>query len=170
MTQFEQHFQEVFGLDRFQELVNFIQLHDLLSQYQKVRNSPEELCRFGFQYGLIEIVAFCYCCLKISLDISDVINGHFKIVNSTIPEFTENEFGRMITGFQESVLHRPSANDGLVMTTLDKFTEGRQKCLNYLLKMKKFSKFVIQKAGSRYSYQYRIVDKYISAYNLLNVH
>ena len=140
-----------------------------MEQYATARNSPMELCLFGFQYGLVEIVAFCYCSLKISLEINEVINGYFKIVNSTVPEFCEKEGKYEKVEIGIPILHQFQANDGLMISTLDKFTEGRRRCMNYLLRMKKFSKYSIQKKNHQYSYWYRIVDKYISDYSLLDV-
>ena len=170
MSDYEQKFIEVYGLERLKRLSVFMEAHGLIEKYQQVRASPIELCGFGFQYGLVEIVAFCYCHLKISLDIRQVVDGHFKIVNSTQPEFTElTPDGREVARLGIPTIHHFGAPDGMVIATLDEFTAGRRACLDYLLRMIRFSRYTITKDGRAFHYLYRVVDKYIDSYRLLEV-
>jgi len=161
----EHAFAEIYGADRLESLSEFIRIHDLTDQYLRIRDDPVELCTFGFQYGLVEIVAFCYCHLRIALDIRKVLDGHFKILNSTLLKDDE----RQITAFQVPLIYSKDSPDGLVITTLDEYTAGRRECLAYLTRMIRFSRYTITRRGREFQYAYRVVDKYIEPYQLLKV-
>ncbi len=164
LNKYEKLFIEVYGQNHFYEICNFIKENDIMDIYKKSRNEPEGLCHFGFHYGLITIVSFCYCKLKLSLQIHDVINEYFKFYNSTTRETNEKVFT-----LDAPIIHQPNANDGLLVSTLDKYTPERTKCMDYLLKMIKFSKCRISKEKNKIKYVYTIVDKYIEHYRLLEV-
>jgi hypothetical protein len=168
---YEKQFIEIYGIEKFYEIYNFIKENDILDCYNKARDNPIQLCRFGFHYGIISIVAFCYCGLKLSLNIHDEINGYFKTVNSTTPELIDNATNREIYSYGVPIIHSQGANDGICIATIDKFTPGRTQCMKYLLRMIRFSKYTIVKNGptDKIKYSYKIVDKYINDYQLLAV-
>lgn len=172
MNQYEKEFAKVYGEDHFNDLYAFIQKNDILEYYKKARNSddPMNLFHFGFHYGLVSIVAFCYCHLKLSLAIHEVIDGYFKMVDSTTPEFIEQDGDRQMMGVGTPIIHNPGAKDGMIFATIDKYTKSREKCMNYLLRMIRFSKYMLERKNNKKSvYVYTVVDKYIDAYKLLDV-
>lgn len=169
LTIYEKQFIETYGQDHFNELFDFIKDNDIVDFYNKARNDPNDLCYFGFHYGLITIVAFCYCKLKLELDIHSITNGYFKQVNSSTIEYHQEKNRQM--AINTPVIYDPSAPDGIIFATIDKFTAKRVRCLNYLIKMIKFSRYKFKKetAKEKLKYYYTIVDKYIEAYRLLEV-
>jgi len=168
LNEYEKEFIQIYGMEYFIELAEFIKEHDIYEYYNKARNNPMDLLHFGFHYGIISIVAFCYCQLKLSLEIHEVVNGYFKSVNSTTPEFIEiGEGNREISCISVPIIYSPGSKDGIVFATIDKFTTMRQKCMNYLLKMIRFSKVDLKKDKKKYKYIYTIVDKYVQDYQLL---
>jgi hypothetical protein len=169
LNKYEEEFVKIYGMDYFIELYEFIKENDIMEYYNKSRSTPMDLLNFGFHYGIISIVAFCYCQLKLSLEIHEVVNGYFKSINSTTPEFIEIGEGREMSIICVPIVHSPGSKDGIVFATIDKFTTMRQKCMNYLLKMIRFSKVNMKKDGKKLKYIYTIVDKYIQDYQLLDV-
>jgi hypothetical protein len=139
--------------------------NDILDFYMKARNDPELLCHFGFHYGILSILAFSYCQLRVPLDISNTIGGYFKYINSETPEFIDTIEGRKVAQQGVPIIHNASANDGIVFATIDKFTPERKKCMEFLLRMRRFSKVEQKKT----KYIYTIVERYVQEYKLLEV-
>ena len=161
MNQYETEFIETFGVNVFYDVLEYITHHDIIDFYNK-SNNPEDLLMFGFHYGILPIVAFCYCKLKVTTDIDDVVNGYFKNVNSTT---IENDNGNANIGIP--LIHSYSNKDGIILATIDKFTGARKECMKYLLSMKKYSKYNIVREKSKLKYKYKIVDRYVDEYKLL---
>jgi len=172
LNQFEKQFIEVYGLNHFYDIFEYIQNNEIMDFYMKDRNTAEDLLQFGFHYGLVSLVAFCYCKLKVSVDILETISKDFKIINSDIPETLEldNHSGRYMFRAGVPIIHSPNARDGMMIATWDKFTPYRQKCFDYLVRMKRFSKCKMEPVNNgKLKYTYTIVDKYIDGYKLLDV-
>lgn len=163
LNSYEKKFIEIYGLYRFHEIYNFILSHNILDIYNKSHNTPDDLFHFGFHYGILPIVSFCYCVLRIPLEIHQVIDGYFKTINSTTPENGNKH--------EIPLIHSPGAADGMVIATLDVYTANRSKCRDYLIRMIKFSKCerVKNNPNEKLKYIYTIVDKYIDSYHLLEV-
>ena len=165
-TVLEKRFLEVYGESVFERIQEFILENDILDFYLKSRGTPRELFDFGFHYGIVEIVAFCYCYLKVPLDIHQVIGGYYKSIGSTA-DTTDWDAKRPL-GQNAVPVHSGSkdGNCGIVIGTIDKFTPLRVECIRYLLRMQKFSRYRVQNG----KFIYTIVDKYVESYRLLEVY
>ena len=166
-TDYEKLFAETYGQYYFDKMQKFIMDNDLVEWYEKAKGDPYDLCLFGFHFGLVSIVAFCYCKLGTPLDIYDVVDGYYKMVNSETLELVEEDGKRKSVMTGVSVIHDYGARDGLILATIDKYTEMRTHCMKYLLKMVRFSKYKRIKDGKKTKYIYTINDKYVKDYNLL---
>lgn len=153
----ELSFIQTFGQSTFDELVDFINDHGLMEEYQKAKVNPTELAYFAFKYGIIEILVFCYCSLKISLDFNDLIENHY---NNISPKVENNMTVSIRAG---------GSQNGLLISTLDSYSEGRLKCYKFLIRMKKFSTFKSRKINNKIHFLYEINPKWIEPYNLLTV-
>lgn len=148
-------FIETYGQDLFEEISLFIQDNDLFEYYCKARNKAIDLFNFGFQYGLLPIVVYGYCKLKLPINIDTTVNGYYKQVNSN--DLTNIE-----------LISDPHANDGIIFSTFDKYTKGRTDCMKFLINMKKFSQCTRMSENNKCQFVYTIVEKYISMYHLLD--
>lgn len=170
LNSYEKLFSDTYGEGYFDDIKQFILQNDLMDFYQKAREDPDLLLHFGFHYGILAIVAFCYCKLQVKTDINNVIGGYFKTINSTTPEtiIVEDGTQKPVSGVGVPIIYSDSAKDGITFATIDKYTEARVKCMNYLLRMKKFSKYEIERVQyGKPRYMYQIVDKYVEHYQLL---
>jgi len=172
LTTFETEFIEIFGIDKFEKVYDFMQHNNILDFYKKAKNDANDLFNFGVSYGILTIVAFTYCHCKIKVDIFETINGYFKHVNSTTPEtpetITENCQIKEVSRIGIPLIYNSHAKDGMVFATIDKYTKQRSQCIKYLTKMKQFSKYDIQTTkNNKNIFMYQIIDRYIEPYELL---
>lgn len=165
-TTLEKRFLEVYDESVFNRIQEFILENNILDFYLKARKTPGELFDFGFHYGIVEIVAFCYCAIKLPINISETIKGYYKSIGSSA-DTTDWDVKRPL-GQNAVPVHSGSkdGNCGLIVGTIDKFTPLRVECVRYLLRMQKFSKYKVEKG----KFIYTIVDKYIKSYRLLEVY
>lgn len=164
-TVLEEKFLVVYGETVFARIQEFIIENDILDFYLKARKTSRELFDFGFHYGIVEIVAFTYCTLKIPIDINACIKGYYTSIGSSA-DATDWDAKRPL-GMNATPVH--TSNDGkcgLVVGTIDKFTPLRVETIRYLIRMQKFSKYRVEKG----KFIYTIVDKYIEPYRLLEVY
>ena len=173
-TELEKRFIKIYGLEKFSLIKDFIIENDILDFYLKARNKAMDLFNFGFHYGIIEIVAFCYCSLKLPIDINGVIDGYYKLIESSV-EAIEIANGREVSVTQVPVETEKGTKQGIVIGTIDQatawmgFTESRLNCIKYMIRMQKFSKYKIIKGSGNPKFIYQIVDKYVNSYKLLEV-
>lgn len=158
MNKYENEFIDTFGVNVFYDVWDYIKYHDLIDFYNISKSDPLDLFMFGFHYGIMPIIMFCYCKLKVTIDIDNVVNGYFKTINSTTLD--NNEIGA-------SIIHSHGNKDGIILATIDKFTLARKACMKYIMSMKKYSKYIIQSENKKLKFMYTIVDRYVDEYNLL---
>lgn len=165
-TVLEEKFLDVYGDSVFERIQEFIIASDILDFYLKARKTPRELFDFGFHYGIVEIVAFCYCTLRIPIDIHTTIGGYYKSIGSSA-DATDWDAKRPL-GLSATPVHSESqdAKCGLIVGTIDKFTPLRVECIRFMIRMQKFSRYRVQNG----KFIYTIVDKYIEPYRLLEVY
>lgn len=151
MCKYEVEFIKVFGQKTFEKVQKYIVENDLVTAYMKAREDPQDLFKFAFHYGIIQIVSFCYCILKISVDIHEAIGGYHISIQSGDNSSTQvlAESG----GF----------NKGISISTMDKYTNKRNECIVYMEKVRRYS--VYTKKDKKFLYQ--VKDKYIEDYQLL---
>lgn len=157
-TPLEQQFLDVYGSPTFERIQDFVLRNDILDFYLKSRHSSRDLFDFGLHYGVIEIVAFCYCHLKVSVDINNVVSGYYKAITSSPDTIDSDE--------ATPVYSENGGNAGLIVGTIDKFTPSRLECIRFMIRMKKFSKYNVEKG----KFIYTIVDKYVKSHRLLEVY
>lgn len=168
MNELELGFIKTCGQDVYDEITEYIIDNDILDFYMKARTTTMDLFNFGFHYGILPIVAYCYCKLKLPIDIHSTVSGYFKYVNSETPTTTESDAsGKSMTGIGVELISNPHANDGIFFGTLDKYTKARTACMEFLLNMKKFSRVTIIRQDKACNFIYTIVEKYVSEYHLL---
>jgi len=155
-TQLEYEFIDTFGIKIYSNIKNYIIINDIMDFYMLHRNDVYSLLKFGFRYGLLPIVAFCYCVKKCKVYLNNLI-GEFYI-NISSETISDNTNATLLT-------HDKNANDGITIITFDKYTINRNECAKYLVDMKKFSRYTLEQG----KFMYRIQDKYIEQYNLLCV-
>jgi len=156
LTLLEQHFVDTYGEPVFNRIHQYIIDNDILDFYLKARDRPRDLFDFGFHYGIVEIVAFCYCVLKCPIDINEVIQGYYKSIDSS------TEISKNINAVP---IESSGGQSGIIISTSDRFTPMRNKCIKFMIRMQKFSTYKVEKGKFIYS----IVDKYIKLYRLLEV-
>lgn len=166
LTPIEQQFLEVYSEPVFSRIQEFIVENDILDFYLKARKTPRDLFDFGFHYGIVEIVAFCYCTLRLPINIYATIGGYYKSIGSSA-DVTDWEAKRPL-GQNATPVHSGSKDGkcGIVIGTIDKFTPLRLETIKYLIRMQKFSKYKVEKG----KFIYTIVDRYIEPYRLLEVY
>jgi hypothetical protein len=162
LTPFEERFIQIYGDKIFQTIRQSIVDDNIMEFYLKVRD-PKDLFDFGFHYGIPEIVAFCYCVLKCPIDIDREIQSYYKMIESS-PEIVE-----MIGNRQLSLNSVPVSSSGgragITVGSIDTFTKKRIRCIKYIIKIRKFSRYTVEKGR----FIYRIVDRYVDSYRLLEV-
>jgi hypothetical protein len=154
----EHRFVQVYGHPCFHRISEFIQKHDLLDYYLKARQSPHDLFEFGFHYGIIEIVAFCYCVLECPIEITSIIQGYYQSLTSS-PDQATNDLNAV-------PVETSGGRSGIIIGTLDKFTASRNECIKFMIRMQKFSRCKLTQG----KFVYQIVNKYVEQYRLLDVY
>jgi len=157
MNNLEKDFIEVYGVSTFNKINQYIQDNDIYEYYMLAKKN-NTLFKFGFHYGILEIVSYCYCVLKIPIIIDEFIDDYYKTIDTSV----ESE-----SNLEAPLINNMSANSGLTIAAWDKFTEKRNICAKYLIDMKKFSKYNIIRSKRKCKFEYKIVDKYIKQYDLL---
>lgn len=163
LTPLEQQFRLVYGDTVFRQISEFIHKNNIVDFYVKARQTPQALFDFGFHYGIVEIVAFCYCVLKCPIDINTTVSGYYKSIGSS-PEMIAELNGKLSP--VTVPVTTSGGQSGIVFGTLDKFTPLRINCIKFMLAMKKFSRYKIVRG----KFIYEIVDKYVEPYRLLKVY
>jgi hypothetical protein len=154
--QLEKEFIDVFGIKIYDNIKNYIIENDIMDFYMISNNDPYLLLKFGFRFGILPIVAFCYCINKCKVHLNNLI-GEFYI-NISTDTINDNDYSIPL-------VHDMNARDGITLTTFDKYTICRNKCVQYMVDMKKFSRYTLEKG----KFMYMICDKYVEQYNLLSV-
>lgn len=187
-------FIEIYGQHVYDEIKEYIIKNEILDIYLVMKDKVETLFDFGFHYGIPEIVAFCYCIMKYEVDIPNVVQGYYKTITADEPELIENDpLGRpMMRSGVVPIETGLSDRDGITVASIDKFTQRRKKCIEYIIRMKKFSRSTIIRdtlpknltkieltckgefyynnlRTNKLKFMYKIVDKYIDDYQLLSV-
>lgn len=157
-TPLEQRFVDVYGEPVFQRIHQYIIDNNILDFYLKARNKPRDLFDFGFHYGIVEIVAFCYCVLKCPIDINEVIQGYYKSIDST------DEISKDMNAVP--IQSSSGGQSSIIIGTSDRFTPMRRECIKFMIRMRNFSTYKMEKGKFIYS----IVEKYIKLYQLLEVY
>jgi hypothetical protein len=169
-NEIEQQFIQTYGLAHFNLIWRYIEENDIMEFYQKGRKTPEDLLYFGFHYGLVSIVAFCYCKLKVPIDLHGVLSKDFQIVGSADLDVETNSNNQAMFSSGVPIESNPGAKEGMVISTWDKFSLKRTKCFEFLCRMKNFSSYKVEKNNKgKNVFMYTIVDKYVEGYKLLDV-
>lgn len=152
LNQIEAEFVDNFGLEIASLTKNFIVEHGFDAEYRQASNNFSNLLLFGMKYGLVEIVAYCYCVKQVPVDIPSLIQQYTgKVENPIIPDNCVTVDGQR------------SSNISLGANLWDRFSYQRQSCIQFLYRMIKFSH------RFKNSNLYKIVPKYIEPYRLLTL-
>lgn len=122
------HFTNLYGEDECVKILNYMIDNDIFIEFNKVKNNYNDLFYFGIKYGILEIVRFLYEKIGVEYD-HDFILGFDTVVKSNINMPTN-----------AIPISTDSTNTKMTIQIQDKFSEGRNKCINYLINMKKYSK------------------------------
>lgn len=170
MNEIETQFIKIYGKKTYEKIKNYVIDSDIGIYYDLCTKSgdPNDLFKFGFHYGILEIVAFCYCYLKIEANINDIISGYYSVFESENPISIEQDFDRNVykgrtavpTGYQRTKM---------IAATIDKYTVYRKKCIDYLINIRKYSKYNVSRSNGKVIFSYQINEKHIEPNNLLNV-
>ncbi|MCJ7636416.1 MAG: hypothetical protein MUO21_02910 [Nitrososphaeraceae archaeon] len=143
-----ENFTEIYGQQCVNEIYDFMIENELLVEFEKIKNSKNDLFEFGVKYGIIEIVRFLYEQINVEYD-HNVILGFDTTLNSSTETTNSMVTSQPIT--------TGSSNNKLTIQVLDKFSKNRNICINYLIRMKRYSK---QRCSNKKFY-YRFNRKYI---------
>ncbi len=160
LTNFEKEFIELYGQSVLKKISTYIFDNEIQEAYLKSRDSPKTLFEFGLHYGILEIVAFCYCHLKCPININEEIQRYVSTLESSPDIFRDSS-----AVFSREPLISGGGCTGITIRTLDKFTEKRNECIKFLIRMKRFSCYTVTNG----KFLYQIVDKYVKPYRLLEV-
>lgn len=163
MNALEKEFQEIYGPAIFQRVKQYIVDNNLEDCYNAKRNTIETLIDFGYHFGILPIIVFCYVYKRHSLNIHSFIDNYYKEIESVTDSVEKGPVR------DSSLTLVPVTSSGensrLIIGTTDKYTKQRLICTNYLIKMIKFSNYRVEKG----KFLYTIVPKYIEDYRLMDV-
>ena len=163
MNALEKEFLDIYGASTFQRVKQYIVDNDLEDCYNARKNTVETLLDFGYHFGILPIVSFCYVYKRHSVSIHNFIDNYYKEVSS-VTDCVEKGLKR------DSFLSLVPATSGgensrIIFGTTDKYTKQRLICTDYLIRMIKFSNYRVHKGKFLYS----IVPKYIEHYRLMDI-
>lgn len=143
---------DIYGPVMYQKVKTYIVDNDLEEHYNMAK-TPEQLLHFGYHFGVLPIVTFCYCYLRLRIAIHDFINNYYYSVS-------KNEANGLV-----AVLETSSKGSNMTFHSDDKWARERALCTRYLVDMIKFSKYKVENG----KFIFRIVPKYIDQYHLLDI-
>ena len=136
-------FREFYGHDVVDQIYTYLVENEIIDEFNNVKGNNDDLFGFAVRYGIFDIVKFLYERANIEYD-HGLILGFDTTLKSTPSSDTSN----MTTG---------SSNDKVNVEVWDKFTRNRNICVNYLIRMKRYSK---QRVSNK-TFYYRFNSKYI---------
>lgn len=75
----EVEFLRYYTNNMYQKVQQYIIDYNLFEEYNKSVKDKDELLKFGYYYGILPIVAFCYCILKCEVDIDKFVKRPLDI-------------------------------------------------------------------------------------------
>jgi hypothetical protein len=134
LTDLEREFIRVYGLEKFDDIKNFMIDNEIFDIYLIKRDNERELLLFGIKFGIIEIVTVCYCRTDMFFDL-----------NKIIFEFHDQDKSFSIN------------------TSWDKFSDLRINVIKYLIFLKKFSTRIYKYGVDYYKFNKKY-EKYYDIY------
>lgn len=124
-----EEFSSIFGEQITEDILKFIVEHNLTNEFFNISGNPHLLLKFGVRYGILEIVKFLYIHKNLSYDLNTLLdyNPNFR---------SADDSGGMATSIETG-----SGNQGLKLQVWDKYYEGRQACIKFLVDLKKYSMY-----------------------------
>ena len=140
-----ENFADFFGEETVELIHLYMLENEIFDEFEMVKNNTTLLFNFSVKYGILEIVRFLYERMQIEYDY-DIITNYNSVLKSNEPSPTD------------IVAMTGSGNTSCNIQVWDKFTKNRNRCLAYLIDMKKYSK----RRCNNKKFYYRFNPKYLS--------
>ena len=140
-----QEFINTKGLDKYYELENYIQENQLEGKFTSVINNVDHLFEFALEYGILDILRYLYEDKGVSYNIN--------LITKTIKMNQEYD----LDPTKVPIVNEEDGNMGLRIELTEKFAYEKQKCLEYLIVMKKKSRLVIINGNFYYKYHKKAI-------------
>lgn len=137
-------FKEIYGEDMVNEIKMFIEENKLVDEFHIALQNNQELLNFGVKYGIYALVEFLYTRKNTAFNLNTIMDYVNCIASDT-------------SGGVAAVSSSNTVNTRVNICKLDKYTEARNKCINFLLSMKIYSQYTF----SNKQYIYRMNPKYM---------
>ena len=138
-------FIEIYGLDRYNKLVDYIVENNLVEEFNKAYMDKDKLFEFAVKYGMLDIVTFLYEYIRVSYNFN-IVTGH----NNKIAEKELDPNAVPINALTDG-------SCGLNISFQDRYSKRRNECLRYLINIRSKSKM----SFSNGNFFYRLSDKYV---------
>jgi hypothetical protein len=140
-----QEFIDSKGLDKYYELEKYIQENRLEEKFASVINNLDQLFEFALEYGILDILKYLYEDKEISYNINLItktikLNPGYDLDSTKVP-----------------IINDEGGNIGLRIEMTEKFAYDKQKCLEYLVEMKKKSKLIIINKNFYYKFHKKAI-------------
>lgn len=137
-------FKNKVGNSEFIATREYICDNGLEEEFNRIKDDLEKLFDFSIKYGILELVKFLY------EDINFIYN--FNLITKHLYTSEEKDTIQNII----PVMNDVSANVGIKIRIIDKYSSKRESCLIYLNDMKKRSKLIIKDGNFYYKYNKKI--------------
>ena|SRR5579885_2518956 len=128
------------GIEIFNQIKQYMKDYDLEKEFEKISHDNEKLLEFSIENGIIELVKFLYEYKNLSYNFNLVIK-HINFIRE-----------REIIANENPILCNYSGNSGIRIRAEDKFSVERDKCIKYLIEMRKHSKLLTKNGNFYYVY------------------
>ncbi|AYV82147.1 MAG: hypothetical protein Homavirus11_3 [Homavirus sp.] len=140
------NFNKIYGDQMCDNLFTYMLDNNIYDEFFDSYNNYNKLFKFGLRYGIFEIIEYLYVHKGVSYDTS--MFNEFYMNLSSCDEVDPNK-----VAIEGSGIHT-----GLHISKMDKYTKNRNQCINYLLKLRKYS--VYKYVNKKHIYTFN--KKYIS--------
>ncbi len=130
-----------YGKELVSMIYEYMEENNILDEFDKIYNDPTKLFHFGVKYGIYEIVEFLYEAKNIEYNY-DIILKYRPHLNSSAQILNSGKIP-ISTG---------SNNTKVNLQLWDRFSKYRDICINYLIKMAKYSRVRNEKGKFFYKF------------------
>ena len=119
------------GISSYDYLDEFIKENDLTTEFNNIYPNTTKLFEFAVKYGLCDLVVFLYEHKNVTYNMNTITNYCKSIEGGANNSLDSNNI---------PLVHSNGSKSGMTIMVEDKYSIGRNKCIKYLLDMKKRSK------------------------------
>lgn len=140
----------LYGNNVYNGVCDYLIKYDIIDKFYDVYPNKQKLFEFAVHHGIIDIVKYLYEEENVCYD-ATILSNYDKKLESN------NEGGLSAS------VSTGSSNTSANIQIIDKFTTKRNMCLNYLMRMRKYSKYTFKNGHFMYHYN-RKYKRFINGY------